>query len=64
MPIGATRHLIPAGTGFPIYKNIKLVPKGEPVGEPLVGQEIESKEESGEKPSEKIALEIPDALAG
>lgn len=58
-------HLIPAGTGFPIYKNIKLVPKGEPVGEPLVGQETEGKEEGGSNDSnEKVALEIPDALAG
>ncbi|MEM6601043.1 MAG: DNA-directed RNA polymerase subunit beta' [Verrucomicrobiota bacterium] len=57
-------HLIPAGTGFPIYKNIKLVPKGEPVGEPLVGQETEGKEEGGSASTEKVALEIPDALAG
>jgi DNA-directed RNA polymerase subunit beta' len=35
-------HLIPAGTGFPLYRRIKLVHKGEPVGEPLV--EIEDKE--------------------
>ena len=24
-------HLIPAGTGFPMYRNIKLVPLGEPM---------------------------------
>ncbi|MFZ5806972.1 MAG: DNA-directed RNA polymerase subunit beta' [Verrucomicrobiota bacterium] len=52
-------HLIPAGTGFPIYRRIKLVQKGEPVGEPLVTQEKE--EEGGGK---KIALDIPSALVG
>ena len=31
-------HLIPAGTGFPMYKNIKLVPLGEPIpAEELLG---------------------------
>ncbi len=32
-------HLIPAGSGFKRYRSIKLVELGEPVGEPLVGQE-------------------------
>ncbi len=57
-------HLIPAGTGFPIYKNIRLVQKGEPVGEPLVGQENEGKEDGENSSTERVALEIPDALAG
>ncbi|MGF1679003.1 MAG: DNA-directed RNA polymerase subunit beta' [Candidatus Methylacidiphilales bacterium] len=56
-------HLIPAGTGFPIYKNIKLIHRGEPVGEPLVGQETETNE-FGEPSGKKMRLEIPDALAG
>lgn len=30
-------HLIPAGTGFHLHRNIKLVKLGEEVGEPLVG---------------------------
>jgi DNA-directed RNA polymerase subunit beta' len=29
-------HLIPAGTGFPAVREIKLVEKGEPIGESLV----------------------------
>jgi DNA-directed RNA polymerase subunit beta' len=29
-------HLIPAGTGFPIHRNVKVVTFGEPQGEPLV----------------------------
>jgi DNA-directed RNA polymerase subunit beta' len=32
-------HLIPAGTGFKTNRNIKLIEKGEPVGEPLVSRE-------------------------
>lgn len=59
-------HLIPAGTGFPAYKNIKLVPKSEPVGEPLVGQEDENGEQllgGKQSAASNIALEIPDALA-
>ena len=31
-------HLIPAGTGFPAQREIRLVEKGEPVGESLVGE--------------------------
>ncbi|MEM6822401.1 MAG: DNA-directed RNA polymerase subunit beta', partial [Verrucomicrobiota bacterium] len=57
-------HLIPAGTGFPLYKNIRLVQKGEPVGDPLVGQEEEGQENTGGPSAEKkVALEIPEALA-
>ena len=29
-------HLIPAGTGFPAHREIKLVELGEQVGAPLV----------------------------
>jgi DNA-directed RNA polymerase subunit beta' len=31
-------HLIPAGTGFPAVREIKLVEKGEPMGESLVDE--------------------------
>ena len=31
-------HLIPAGTGFPAVREIKLVEKGEPIGESLVDE--------------------------
>lgn len=54
-------HLIPAGTGFPIYRRIKLVQKGEPVGDPLITQEKE--EEGGAASGKKVALEIPSALS-
>ena len=31
-------HLIPAGTGFPIYRNLKLIPLAEPIAvEDLLG---------------------------
>ena len=34
-------HLIPAGTGFPMYRNIKLVPLVDPVAaEELLGEEL------------------------
>jgi len=34
-------HLIPAGTGFPMYKNIKLVPLAEPVPvEEFLGEDL------------------------
>ena len=34
-------HLIPAGTGFPMYRDIKLVPLVEPVApDPLMGEEL------------------------
>ena len=29
-------HLIPAGTGFPEHRQLKLVEKGEPVGAPVM----------------------------
>jgi DNA-directed RNA polymerase subunit beta' len=29
-------HLIPAGTGFPQHREIKLVEKGEPIGAPAL----------------------------
>jgi hypothetical protein len=29
-------HLIPAGTGFPEVREIRLIEKGEPIGESLV----------------------------
>jgi DNA-directed RNA polymerase subunit beta' len=29
-------HLIPAGTGFPQHREIKLVEKGEPIGAPAM----------------------------
>ena len=29
-------HLIPAGTGFPEHREIKLVEKGEPIGAPVM----------------------------
>jgi DNA-directed RNA polymerase subunit beta' len=51
-------HLIPAGTGFSLYRHIKLVHKGEPVGEPLISQD----EEEGREERKQI-LEIPEALA-
>ncbi len=36
-------HLIPAGTGFPMYRNIKLVPLGEPIAvEDLLGDRLQT----------------------
>jgi len=36
-------HLIPAGTGFPMYRNIKLVPLGEPIAvEELLGDRLQT----------------------
>ncbi len=32
-------HLIPAGTGFPAHRDVELVELGEPVGEPLTGDD-------------------------
>src|SRR3989442_8725878 len=29
-------HLIPAGTGFPQHREIRLVEKGEPIGAPVI----------------------------
>ena len=29
-------HLIPAGTGFPEHRQLKLIEKGEPVGAPVM----------------------------
>jgi hypothetical protein len=29
-------HLIPAGTGFPQHREIRLVEKGEPIGAPAL----------------------------
>jgi DNA-directed RNA polymerase subunit beta' len=29
-------HLIPAGTGFPLHRQLKLVEKGEPIGAPVM----------------------------
>jgi DNA-directed RNA polymerase subunit beta' len=29
-------HLIPAGTGFPEHREIRLVEKGEPIGTPVI----------------------------
>jgi DNA-directed RNA polymerase subunit beta' len=54
-------HLIPAGTGFHLYRRIKLVQLGEEVGEPLVG--LEDKAEA-DMAAAKVALDIPPALAG
>jgi hypothetical protein len=34
-------HLIPAGTGFPEHRQLKLIEKGEPVGAPVM-EEAES----------------------
>jgi len=50
-------HLIPAGTGYQDYRNIRLIEKGEPVGEPLIQDE---KEEGDSK--NRIPLEISAAL--
>jgi DNA-directed RNA polymerase subunit beta' len=34
-------HLIPAGTGFAMYRNIRLVPLGEPISaEELLGDKL------------------------
>ncbi len=49
-------HLIPAGSGFGIHRAIRLVEKGEPVGEPLISRETE------EEGKPKIPLEISAAL--
>ncbi|MCX7819704.1 MAG: DNA-directed RNA polymerase subunit beta' [Kiritimatiellae bacterium] len=36
-------HLIPAGTGFPMYRNIKLVPLAEPIAvEDLLGDRLQT----------------------
>ncbi len=35
-------HLIPGGTGFPMYRNIKLVPLAEPIPEEELRQESEA----------------------
>jgi DNA-directed RNA polymerase subunit beta' len=32
-------HLIPAGTGFPAHRDVELVELGEPVGDPINGEE-------------------------
>jgi DNA-directed RNA polymerase subunit beta' len=40
-------HLIPAGTGFHLHRNIRLVKLGEEVGEPLVGMEEEGAAPTG-----------------
>ncbi|HPA18148.1 MAG TPA: DNA-directed RNA polymerase subunit beta' [Verrucomicrobiae bacterium] len=45
-------HLIPAGSGFHVHRAIRLVEKGEPVGEPLVSRESEEEGKS------KVPLEI------
>jgi DNA-directed RNA polymerase subunit beta' len=35
-------HLIPGGTGFPMFRNIKLVPLAEPIPEEELRQESEA----------------------
>ena len=50
-------HLIPAGTGFSVYRKIKLLHLGEPVGDALVSTQPE------EERARKVALDIPAALA-
>ncbi len=37
-------HLIPAGTGFTAHRNVRLVQKGDPIGDPVVDLEQESDE--------------------
>jgi DNA-directed RNA polymerase subunit beta' len=32
-------HLIPAGTGFPAHRDVELIELGEPVGDPINGEE-------------------------
>ena len=41
-------HLIPAGSGFPMYRNIRLVPLGEPISvEEMLGEDfLETKTEN------------------
>ncbi|MEM9445612.1 MAG: DNA-directed RNA polymerase subunit beta' [Verrucomicrobiota bacterium] len=61
-------HLIPAGTGFPLYNNIRLKELGEPVGDPLVGNEDEEEEKekasSSEPPVSGLAALAASAAAG
>ena len=35
-------HLIPAGTGFPVHRDIKIIQLGEQFGEPELAQEPEN----------------------
>ena len=51
-------HLIPAGTGFPLYSEIKLVPQGEPIPvEELYGDRLGGAGEAGEIPEDLEADE-------
>jgi DNA-directed RNA polymerase subunit beta' len=43
-------HLIPGGTGFPMYRNIKLVPLAEPIQE----EELVEESEAGKKLQELL----------
>jgi len=52
-------HLIPAGTGFPTYRRIKLVELGERIGQPLVQQE----EQDQTAMAKRILPDIPAPLA-
>ncbi|MEM9398767.1 MAG: DNA-directed RNA polymerase subunit beta' [Verrucomicrobiota bacterium] len=55
-------HLIPAGTGFHLYSHIKLVELGEPVGDPLVGDDEE--EEGAVKEGPTVSTpDLPVAVA-
>jgi len=45
-------HLIPAGTGYYRYRNVRLVPLAEPVEQPELPEPLEQKEE---KPTEEPA---------
>jgi DNA-directed RNA polymerase subunit beta' len=42
-------HLIPGGTGFPMYRNIKLVPLAEPIAEDPAAEETEARNEAEKK---------------
>lgn len=54
-------HVIPAGSGFPCYRHIRMVHHGEPVGEPLIQQEPEDQYASA--PRRNAAPPLMPALA-
>jgi DNA-directed RNA polymerase subunit beta' len=57
-------HLIPAGTGFHIYRRIKLIELGEQVGEPLIGLEEEENQAPKTEGKPPVDLDLQALLAG
>ncbi|MDZ4200384.1 MAG: hypothetical protein U1E27_13995, partial [Kiritimatiellia bacterium] len=56
-------HLIPAGSGYPIYRNMKLVPLAEPISiEDMLGDRIPTEEDEESDATETNELRSENEL--